>query len=171
MPATARPPASRRPDGIARDAFIHLYLASSRFSAEVEKVCRDEKIAMSHYTVMWFLARRGETEGVPMGAVIDGHLNRASDATRLADRLCDLGFLERLASPTDRRVVLVRLTDSGREAFHRLTTRIRALHREQWKHLAEDDLATLNRLLIQALWGPEAGAGHQHPLLTGMETP
>lgn len=171
MTAPAQPAAPRRLDGIARDAFIHLYLASDRFSTEIEKVCREEKIAMSHYTVMWFLARRGETDGVPMGAVIDGHLNRASDATRLADRLCELGFLERLASPGDRRVVLVRLTEPGRAAFARLTTRIRALHRAQWKHLDEGELTTLNALLVKALRGPDAKADEKHPLIAGTKAP
>lgn len=154
-----------RADRVAREAFIGLYVASGRFSGDVEKLCRGEGLAMSHYTVMWFLARRDDGNGLPMGAVIDGHLNRASDATRLADRLCELGLLERLASPTDRRVVLVRLTAAGRAAFDRLTHQIRALHREQWRHLGAKELAELNRLLAKALWGPDAKADSKHPLL------
>lgn len=120
---------------------------------------------MSHYTVLWFLSHKHAPEGVPMGAVIDGHLNRASDATRLADRLCDLGFLERLASPGDRRVVLVRLTDAGRDVFLRLTRRVKDLHREQWKPLTGKELETLNRLLTKALWGDDAKSGAAHPLV------
>lgn len=152
-------------DRTAREAFIGLYLAADRFRSEVEKVCREEGLAMSHYTVLWFLSRRDETDGVPMGAVIDGHLNRASDATRLADRLCERGFLERRASPDDRRVVLVRSTPAGRAAFARLTARIRALHREQWQHLDEKELRMLDRLLAKALWGPRAKDADKHPLI------
>jgi DNA-binding MarR family transcriptional regulator len=85
-------------DKLGRESFIALFLASGKLAAEVEAVCREEQITMSHYTVLWFLARRREPEGVPMGAVIDGHLNRASDSTRLADRLTALGMIERLAS-------------------------------------------------------------------------
>jgi DNA-binding MarR family transcriptional regulator len=106
---------------------------------------------MSHYTVLWFLARRGSPEGVPMGAVIDGQLNRASDATRLADRLTALGMIERLASESDRRVVLVRLTDEGREAYSRLTREIQALHRRQWSGLSPGELEQLRRLLAKVL--------------------
>lgn len=152
-------------DRTAREAFIGLYVAANRFRGEVEALCREEGLAMSHYTVMWFLSRRDEEDGVPMGAVIDGHLNRASDATRLADRLCELGFLERRTSPEDRRVVLVRLTPAGRAAFARLTPRIRALHREQWHHLDDQELVALNRLLAKALWGPGAKARDKHPLI------
>lgn len=136
---------------LAREAFIGLYLASGRLTAEVEKVCREEQIAMSHYTILWFLARRGLPEGVPMGAVIDGHMNRASDATRLADRLTSLGMIERLASPNDRRVVLVRLTDQGRATYLRLTRSIQALHRRQWGGLSQTELKALRDLLRKVL--------------------
>jgi DNA-binding MarR family transcriptional regulator len=153
-------------DRLGREAFINLYLASDRFRSGVERLCKEEGLAMSHYTVLWFLAHKHAPEGVPMGAVIDGHLNRASDATRLADRLCDLGFLERLASPSDRRVVLVRLTEAGREVFVRLTRRVKDLHREQWKPLTEKELETLNRLLTKVLWGDDAKSGAAHPLVT-----
>lgn len=139
------------PEKLAREAFIGLYLASNKLTAEVEKVCREEQITMSHYTVLWFLARRGLPEGVPMGAVIDGHMNRASDATRLADRLTSLQMIERLASPTDRRVVLVRLTDKGRATYLRLTRSVQALHRRQWSGLTQAELKQLRGLLRKVL--------------------
>ena len=151
-------------DKLGREAFINLFLASQRFTAEVETLCNDEQMTMSHYVVLWFLSRRHEKEGVPMRAVIDGHLNRTSDATRLADRLISLGYIERLASPTDRRVVLVRLTDSGRAVFLRLTRQIRALHREQWRALTAAELRELRRLLVKVQWGDAASRDKMHPL-------
>jgi DNA-binding MarR family transcriptional regulator len=156
-------------DRLGRETFINLYLLSRRFTEQVEKICRAESIAMSHYTFLWFLSRRHSPEGVPMGAIVDGHLNRASDATRLADRLTDLGYIERLASPSDRRVVLVRITDAGRDVFLRLTRQIRELHREQWQSLDEAGLAELNATLSRVLWG-ERAADERHPLLAGLET-
>jgi DNA-binding MarR family transcriptional regulator len=151
-------------DRLGRETYINLYLLSRRFTEQVEKICRTEKIAMSHYAFLWFLSRRHAPEGVPMGAIVDGHLNRASDATRLADRLTDLGYIERLASPSDRRVVLVRITDAGREVFVRLTRQIRELHREQWQALDESGLSDLNATLSRLLWG-DPSVGDRHPLL------
>jgi len=151
-------------DRLGREAFINLFLASGRLTAEVEKLCREEGITMSHYTVLWFLSQRSDSDGVPMGAVIDGHLNRASDATRLADRLTSLGLIERLSSPTDRRMVLVRVTDAGRDVFARLTRRIQALHHEQWSALTPAELGELRRLLVKVLWGEGATRGKMHPL-------
>jgi DNA-binding MarR family transcriptional regulator len=168
MPTTRRTRVQHESAGdrLGREAFISLFLASGKLTAEVEMLCRDERIAMSHYTVLWFLARRGEPEGVPMGAVIDGHLNRASDATRLADRLTSLGLIERFASPSDRRVVLVRPTDKGRNVYLRLTHRIRELHRQQWKTLSTAELKELRRLLVKVL-GDDASRAKLQTLAAG----
>jgi MarR family 2-MHQ and catechol resistance regulon transcriptional repressor len=152
-------------DRLGRETFINLFLASSRFSEQIEKLCREEQLAMSHYTVLWFLCRKHAPGGVPMGAVADGHLNRASDATRLADRLKKMGYLERTTSPEDRRVVLVRVTPAGRDVFLRLTRRIKALHRVQWGGLPTGELRELNRLLGKVVWGDRDGAGDRHPLM------
>jgi DNA-binding MarR family transcriptional regulator len=86
-----------------------------------------------------------------MRAVIDGHLNRTSDSTRLADRLLALGMIERRADPSDRRVVLVRLTPKGRNTYLQLTRCIQALHKEQWSALTQAELRELRRLLVKAL--------------------
>jgi DNA-binding MarR family transcriptional regulator len=150
-------------DRLGRETYINLYLLSRRFTEQVERICRTERIAMSHYAFLWYLSRRHSPDGVPMGAVIDGHLNRASDATRLADRLTDLGYIERLASPADRRLVLVRITDEGRDVFVRLTRQIRDLHREQWAAIGESGLAELNATLSHLVWGDNAC--ERHPLL------
>jgi DNA-binding MarR family transcriptional regulator len=144
-----------------------VFLTSSRFTTQVEQLCREEGMAMSHYVVLWFLARRHDPDGVPMGAVADGHLNRASDATRLADRLIRLGYLERLTASHDRRVVLVRMTPAGRDVFVRLTRKVKTLHREQWSRLSARELGDLAGLLAKALWGADAAPVTRHPLVEG----
>jgi len=163
---TGKPRRLREPeqDRLGREAFINLFLTSNRFTEDVEQLCREEDLAMSHFTVLWFLVRRHEPEGVPMSQVADGLLNRASDATRLADRLTKLGHLERFGSATDRRVVLVRVTEQGRRVFLRLSQKIKALHRQQWQHLAPKELSQLNRLLAKAMWGADADGVVRHPL-------
>ena len=155
-------------DWLGRETFINLTLLSRRFGDDVEKICRSERLTMSHYVVLWVVCLKHQPEGIPMGAVADGHLNRASDVTRLCDRLTAMGHLERFPSTADRRVVLVRATQAGRDAFMRLTRRIKELHRAQWGALDLRELRELHRLLSKALWGAEAGeAGATHPLMGG----
>ncbi len=44
-----------------------------------------------------------------------------SSATRMVDWLVGAGYAERLADPLDRRVVLVRLTESGRRLYQAIS--------------------------------------------------
>ena len=166
-PASTKPASRIREPEIERldrEAFISVYLLAGRLSGEVEAICREEEIAMSHYTMLWFLSRHQAPDGVPMGSLVDGHLNRAADATRLADRLAALGFIERSSSSTDRRVVLVKITRVGREVFLRLTRRIKRLHRGQFGGLAHDELRELRRLAGKLLLGGDANVEAIHPL-------
>lgn len=152
-------------DRLGRDSFISLFLAARQLTDEVEAVCKDEGLTMSHYTVLWVvcLGASDHPGGVPMRVIADGVLTRAADATRLVDRLTRDDWVERRPSEEDRRVVLVQATRSGRALFQRLTARVKALHREQWSGLTLAELRTLRRLLVKTLAG-EASPGAGHPL-------
>ena len=156
---------SREPeiDRLGREAFINLFLAAGRFTDEVEKLCKAEGLTMSHYTVLWVVCLSESPSGVPMRIVADGLLTRASDATRLVDRLTQDGYVTRASSEEDRRVVLIRATRSGRALFQRLTTKVKALHRSQWSELSLAEMRELWRLLTKALWG-ESSSETRHPL-------
>lgn len=151
-------------DRLGREAFINLFLASGRFTDQVEATCRAEGLTMSHYTLLWVVCL-SEGRGVPMRTVVDGLLTRAADATRLVDRLARDGYVTRADSPEDRRVVLVSATRSGRALFQRLTASIKQLHRSQWGALSVGELRELRRLLVKSLWG-ETSSKARHPLET-----
>ncbi len=150
-------------DRLGRETFINLFLASNRFTDEVESVCKAEGLTMSHYTVLWVVCLSEDRQGVPMRVVADGVLTRAADATRLVDRLLRDGYVERATSEEDRRVVLVRATRSGRAVFQRITAAVKELHRSQWAPLTSPELRELHRLLMKSLWG-ETPSTARHPL-------
>ncbi len=52
---------------------------------------------------------------LPMGSVADLLSCDASNMTGIADRLEERGFVERIADPTDRRVKLLQITNTGRQ--------------------------------------------------------
>ena len=150
-------------DRLGREAFINLFLAAGRFTDEVEATCKVEGLTMSHYTVLWVVCLSDGSAGVPMRVVADGLLTRAADATRLVDRLKKDGYVTRVNSEEDRRVVLVRATRSGRAVFQRLTAAMKELHRSQWSPLSLAETRELRRLLVKSLWG-DAASSKQHPL-------
>jgi MarR family 2-MHQ and catechol resistance regulon transcriptional repressor len=161
----ATPRRSREPhaDRQARDAHVNVLIAANRFNEEIDRQCRDAGISHAQYVALWVLCLADDPEtGVPMGAVSDGLFNRASDTTRLVDRLEKRGLAERLRNPVDRRGVLVRATAKGNEIFARLTPELKQYHRSQWSGLTEDELGELNRLLAKALWNEGGAHGHGH---------
>jgi DNA-binding MarR family transcriptional regulator len=139
---------------LGRDVHINVLLLADRNLAELEQMCATVGLTHQQYVVMWTLCLAEDPDaGIPMGAVADGLLNRASDTTRLVDRLERAGFAERIPHPDDRRSVLVRATAAGQRVFSEVTPMIQEFHRRQWSHLSAEELATLKSLVAKALWG------------------
>lgn len=69
-------------------------------------------VSMSQLHVMSMLDRHGEMPMSRLAEMVDVSL---SNATGLIDRMEERGFVERIRVPDDRRVVLVRITTSGRK--------------------------------------------------------
>jgi len=162
MPAPTRPRQIREPRGVARGRNVHLnvLLLANRSLEQLEAICRTVDLTHAQYVALFVLCLTPEpdADGLPIGAVADGLLNRASDTTRLVDRLERAGLAERFPNPADRRGVLVRATAKGREVFAEITPAIQELHRTQWANLTTDETAQLDHLLLKALWGDDLGA-------------
>ncbi|MEP1489949.1 MAG: MarR family transcriptional regulator [Algibacter sp.] len=58
---------------------------------------------------------RGAGEAIKVQAIKERMLERAPNATRLMDKLCDKQLIKRLACPDDRRVVHIEITTKGLE--------------------------------------------------------
>jgi DNA-binding MarR family transcriptional regulator len=69
-------------------------------------------LSMTHWHVLILLARHGE---MSMTRLADAQQISLSNATGLVDRLVERGLVERVGSPGDRRVVLVRVSDHGQQ--------------------------------------------------------
>jgi DNA-binding MarR family transcriptional regulator len=147
MPKTA-PATETRRDRLTRDAHVSVIVAGNRFTDGMEQICREEGLSQSQYVALWVLCLTDDPgAGLPMGAIADGLLNRASDTTRLVDRLVKMGLVERMPNPADRRGVLVRATPAGRKVFEGLAPRVREFYRNQWAALTNDEIETLIRIL------------------------
>lgn len=156
--ATKREMSEAPGDRLAREAHVNVVVAANRFSEGMDRICRDEGLSQAQYVALWVLCLADDpATGLPIGAIADGLLNRASDTTRLVDRLEKAGLAERLRNPADRRGVLVRATQAGRKVFARLAPRLRDYHRAEWANLSAAELETLNNLLGRALWGAALG--------------
>lgn len=145
----------REPAGVrrARDLHLNILLLAQRALDDLEAICRDHGVTHAQYVALWTLCLADDpTAGVPVGAVADGRLNRASDATRLVDRLVKAGLAERVRNPLDGRGVLVRATSEGRRRFEAITPEIQRYHATQFASLSTDEIAEFARLAGAAVW-------------------
>jgi len=160
MATTQRPQlAGLTPDGEtarqrrSRDAHLSVLLAANRFGAELDAVLAEHHLSMAQFVALWVLALSDDTDGMTQGALADGLLNRASDVSRLVDRLMKADLVERIASTTDGRVALVRITGAGTAVMSKAFAAVTACTEREWSGLSMTELGELNRLLGKALWG------------------
>lgn len=149
-------PMLREPSGVrmGRDVHVNVLLLANRALDALDEICQPHGITHQQYVALWTLCLADDPDaGIAMGTVADGLLNRASDTTRLVDRLAKAGLAERLANPADRRSVLVRATADGRRVFAAVTPALQAFHRQQWSNLEPGEVEVLHGLLAKALWG------------------
>jgi DNA-binding MarR family transcriptional regulator len=91
------------------------------------------------------ILRGAEPEGLGRNEVRDRLIARVPDATRLLDRLGEMGLLVRA-----REGEKARITRAGLELLAGLDPAIQQLHRQQLGHLGERKLRALIRLLAEA---------------------
>jgi len=118
--------------------------ALRRFLAASEVLCRDGGITPQQYQAMIAIKTR-PTESMAIKDLAQQLLLTHHATVQLVDRLCKAGLVVRAPSESDRRSVLVSITDRGEEMLDELATR----HlREMLRHEPEltDSLKRLRAL-------------------------
>jgi DNA-binding MarR family transcriptional regulator len=96
------------------------------------------------------ILRGAEPDGLCRNEVRVRLVAQVPDATRLLDRLGDMGLVVRAREGDDRRFVRARITRKGLDLLRPLDEVIHALHRRQLGHLGERKLRLLVALLEEA---------------------
>jgi DNA-binding MarR family transcriptional regulator len=123
-------------------------------------------ISMTQLHLMHLLDRHGELPMSRLAEMLDVSL---SAATGLVDRIEERGFVERIRVPSDRRVVLVRVTADGRQMLEdvevlRAEMVGRVLDKLDATQLAgvASSMADLRVAVATALADLESGLQHSH---------
>ena len=88
-------------------------------------------LSMAQFNILRIL--RGAKETISVNTVKNRMLEKSPNTTRLMDKLIEKGFITRVRCEEDRRVVYVRISDTGLELLARIDVA-----------LADDDLTTCN---------------------------
>ncbi len=123
-------------------------LAHARVVRELEKELHaEEGMALSDYDVLVQLSMADDRR-LRMSELADRLVLSRSGATRLVDRLCASGLVERVSCDSDRRGQWASLTEAGRDRLRQASpTHLRGVAQHFLDRLTADDLAALERML------------------------
>lgn len=143
-PAGSGPRASGTPEF---DAFLNVVLTSIRLVEDVTDVVKTQGLTEPQFNALRILRGAG-VEGLPCSVIARRMITRVPDITRLVDRLERMGLAQRHRDQeSDRRVVRVTISPTGRDLLRKLDAPVRAVHRRQFGHLSGSEVRTLIRLL------------------------
>jgi DNA-binding MarR family transcriptional regulator len=133
------------------DRLVALYRRAGRSLRANDPANWAEGLTMPRLRVLFTLGRGGP---VPVGQIATGLGISQPSATETLDKLVAKGLVERTADANDRRVVLVGLTDAGREMIDRPWETRRAVLASALRDASPDERAAIERgliLLVDAL--------------------
>ncbi|SDU14915.1 transcriptional regulator, MarR family [Verrucomicrobium sp. GAS474] len=100
-------------------------------------------ISIPQYTLLSFLS---QSSGITMSRLAELMEHTSPATTGLVDRLVAAGLVERFGNPTDRRQVLVKITDKGRELVEKIKSNIVTKVLGLSEDFTEDDMKTWVRI-------------------------
>jgi len=122
--------------------------AVAAFSAAQRRLRSRDTKAGGLSIAQWHLLRQlAENDELPAGKLAAGADLTPASATQMLDHLAEQGWVERVRSDSDRRVVLNRLTPDGRERFAAKQRQIEERWRDALGDIPAEDLGNAARVL------------------------
>tara|TARA_R110002049_G_scaffold25194_12_gene88626 strand:- start:1723 stop:2160 length:438 start_codon:yes stop_codon:yes gene_type:complete len=123
-------------------ALINIKYTANWLSSKENEFFKPFGISPQQYNILRIL--RGAKERVKVQIVKDRMIERAPNATRLMDKLCDKNFIERERCEHDRRVVYVKIKKLGLELLSNIDENKNLSFLE---NLTDEDAIVLSDLL------------------------
>jgi DNA-binding MarR family transcriptional regulator len=137
---------------LAEEAHLNLARTAAVLEHRIAEVLREHGITPTQYNVLRILRGAGE-KGLCRNDVRDRLVAQVPDATRLLDRMMEMGLVSRVRDAEDKRFVTARITERGMELLATLDRPVDDAHRQTFAHLDDSELRTLITLLEKAREG------------------
>ncbi len=134
-------------DSRGHEALLNVALTGTLLEKEGDRILRPLGLTDAQFNVLMLL--KYQSNGSEMNQTTLGNMllvNR-SNVTGLVDRLEQLGWVRRTPEPSDRRVKLVSLTESGREILERAESEYNTRVHEVMSALTDDEHGLISSLL------------------------
>mgnify|MGYP002780372788 CR=1 FL=1 len=148
-PARTEPTPGLRFDSPEQEAFLALWRTYDRLRVLEDDLFASFDLTPQQYNVLRLL-RAVYPDALPTLALADRLVSRAPDITRMIDKLEQRELVRRDRPPTDRRTVLVAVTDAGLRLLDEMAGPLRECHAKQLGHLSPAELKKLTSLLRTA---------------------
>ena len=135
--------------GPEHEAMLSIARTAAILEHSTSETLKPYGLTVTQYNALRILRGAGP-EGLCRNEVRDRLIARVPDATRLLDRLEEMGLVVRTREGEDRRFVRARITQTGLDLIQPLDEVIQDLHRRQLGHLGADRLKLLIELLAAA---------------------
>lgn len=92
-------------------ALLNIIYTANWLSSQQNAFFKPYGLSPQQYNILRIL--RGAGEALKVQTIKERMIERSPNATRLMDKLCAKGLIERIACPDDRRVVHIEITEEG----------------------------------------------------------
>ncbi len=99
-------------------ALINIKYTANWLNTMGNEFLKTSKISNQQYNILRIL--KGANEAVTVNMVKDRMIEKSPNATRLMDKLCDKGLIERTRCENDRRVVYVKISEKGMKLLDKI---------------------------------------------------
>ena len=140
----------RKPfESLESELILTLVRAADELSRGAEDILKLGGLSQTQYNVLRILRGAGEN-GLCCRETAERMITRDPDMTRLIDRLERRGLITRSRDSHDRRVIMVRITEAGRQILKDLDKPMEEYNRNRLSHMEKGDLRRLLELLEAA---------------------
>ncbi len=146
-------------DSPQQEAYLGLWRTYDRLREIEERLFSHWGLTAQQYNVLRLL-EASHVDAIPTLSLATNLVSKAADITRLVDRLETRGWVRRERSKTDRRTVLVKITEAGNELLNQIASSLDQCHQDQLGHLAAGELEKLVELLRKVRTPHEASDSH-----------
>lgn len=129
-------------------AWVSLAATYQDFFRQYAALFRSNGLTAEQYNILRIL--NSAEAGLASMQIAERMLHRTPDITRMIDRLERAGLVERCQTREDRRLVIVKITDAGRERIEAIDPPLTDLHTRHFGAMDKTKLKTLADLLEEA---------------------
>jgi DNA-binding MarR family transcriptional regulator len=138
----------------AQEAALSIIVAANTLNERMDRICDEHKITRAQYNVLRIL-RGVYPEGHARCAIASRMMDRASDVTRLVDRLEKRKLVKRARGSEDQRQAVTYITAKGIKLLEAIRPRIEAEAEFIATRLGDDSCRELSRLCSLLIDGDE----------------